>query len=449
MENEHYINSHQKAGGPEQNRRAWVVAVDMGYGHQRTAYPLRHLAFGGKVINANNYEGIDKKDKMLWQISRSSYEFVSRFRRVPFIGEKVWAILDHFQKIMGYYPKRDLSHTSVNARILFYFIKRFWGRDLIKKLRKNPLPFISTFFSPAFMAEELNYPNDVYCVICDADIARSWVSLNPKKSSIKYFVPNSWTRDRLKLYGVKPENIFFTGYPLPKENIGGENMDILKKDLGYRLLNLDPNGKYRKMYKPLIKGYLGELPTMVNHPLTILFSIGGAGAQKEIGVQVINTLKDKILAKQLRVIISVGIKKELKSYFEDHVTGLHLDGWAHILSGNNMNDYFEKFNKALRTTDILWTKPSELSFYAGLGIPIIIAPPLGSQEDFNRRWLLHVGAATDQENAKYVDEWFFDLLNSGDLAEMAMQGFVEIKCLGTYNIERAIASNVSPSHHND
>ena len=43
--------------------KAWVVAADMGYGHQRTAYPLRDIAFGGKVINANSYNGIPKKDK--------------------------------------------------------------------------------------------------------------------------------------------------------------------------------------------------------------------------------------------------------------------------------------------------------------------------------------------------------------------------------------------------
>ncbi len=420
------------------NKEAWVVAVDMGYGHQRTAYPLRFLAPNGKVINANNYEGILKKDKEKWESSKVFYEFVSRFRGVPFIGAKVWAIFDHFQKIVGYYPKRDLSRISLNQRIPFFLIKKKWGKNLIDRLKNNPLPFISTFFLTVFMAEEFDYPNDIYCVICDADIARAWVSLNPKRTRIKYFVPNTWTRDRLQQYGIKKENILYTGYPLPKENIGGENMEILKKDIGYRILNLDPKGKYRKIYKPLINGYLGELPTLPSHPLTIMFSIGGAGAQKEIGTQIINSLKERILAKQIKIIISVGVREELRKYFEDHVKGLKMDGWAHILSGSNMNDYFEKFNKTLRTTDILWTKPSELSFYAGLGIPIIMATPLGSQEDFNRKWLLHIGAATDGDNPKHADQWLFDLLNSGDLAEMAMQGFVEIKCLGTYNIEHIV-----------
>ncbi len=422
------------------DKKAWVVAVNMGYGHQRTAYPLRDIAFGKKIIHINNYKGIPEKDKKIWHTTRSFYEFISRFRSFPFLGDIVFSILDKFQKILIYYPVRDMSRPNFSLKNTFYFIKKGWGKNLIEKLKKNPLPIVTTFFTPAFMAEEFNYPNDIYCVICDADIARVWASLDSKKSRIKYLVPNTWTRDRLKLYGVKPENIIFTGYPLPKENIGGESMEVLKKDLSYRLLNLDPSGKYRKIYKPLIKGYLGELPKMPNHPLTIMFSIGGAGAQKEIGVMAVNSLKEKIKEKKLKVIISVGIKEELREYFANHIKDLKLDGWVHILSGKNINEYFQKFNQAIRTTDILWTKPSELSFYSALGIPIIIAPPLGSQEDFNKKWLLHIGSATSQENPKHADQWLFDLLNAGDFAEMAMQGFVEIKSLGTYNIERIITS---------
>ncbi len=420
-------------------KKAWVVAVDMGYGHQRTAYPLRDLAFDRKVINANNYDGIVNKDKRFWQTTRASYEFISRFRRIPFIGLFLFLFFDSFQKILGYYPKRDLSKSNFAGKRIFSLIKRGWGRDLIKKLEKNPLPLVTTFFTIAFMAEEFGYKNDIYCVICDADISRTWVPLYPKKSRIIYFASNTWTRDRLKLYGVKPENIILTGYPLPKENIG-KDMEILKKDLSYRILNLDPNGKYQKLYAPLIKGYLGELPKMPNHPLTIMFSIGGAGAQKEIALGIINDLKEKIKSKQLRFIISIGIREELKKYFEENIKDLQLDGWVHIISGKNTVEYFEKFNQALRTTDILMTKPSELSFYAGLGIPIIIEPSIGSQEDFNRRWLVHIGAAVSQENPDYMVEWLFDMLEGGDLAEVAMQGFVEIEKMGTYTIEKIIAN---------
>jgi len=419
----------------KENKKAWVVAADMGYGHQRTAYPLRDIAFGGKVINANSYEGIPLKDKKVWQKTRSIYEFVSRLKRLPFFGEAIFSIMDKFQKILAYYPKRDLSGPDFNLKNIFHFIKTGWGKDMIERFKKNPIPLVTTFFTPAFMAEEFKYPGQIYCVICDADINRSWVSLDPKKSNIKYFAPCTWVQNRLRLYGVKPENIVLTGYPLPKENIGIK-MEIAKEDLRHRIINLDPQKRYRKMYEPLIKGELGKLPEKSDHPLTIMFSIGGAGAQKEICLDAINSLSEKIKNKKLRFIIAVGVREELSIYFKKYLKNLQLDGWVHIVSAITTNDYFKIFNEALRETDVLWTKPSELSFYAGLGIPIIIAPTIGSQEDFNKRWLMHIGAGVAQENPKYTDQWFYDLLNAGDFAEMAMQGFTEIEKMGAYNIEK-------------
>jgi hypothetical protein len=422
------------------NKKAWVIAADMGYGHQRTAYPLKDIAFSNRIIRANNYVGIPDKDRNFWQQTRSLYEFISRFKKIPILGDFAFSVMDRFQKIMNYYPIRDLSQTDFSLREIFYFINKGWGKDLIERLKKNPLPIVSTFFTPAFMAEKFDYPNDIYCVICDADIARVWASLEPQKSRIKYFASNTWTRDRLKLYGVNSENIFLTGYPLPKENIG-ENLEILKEDMRHRLVNLDPHKKYRKIYAPLVKGALGELPEKSNHPLTVMFSIGGAGAQKEIPLEAINSLKEKIKDRKLRFIIAVGIRAELRKYYAENIRGLKLDGWVHILSGKTTDEYFKTFNEALRETDILWTKPSELSFYAGLGVPIIIAPTIGSQEDFNKKWLLHIGAGVAQENPKYTDQWFYDSLNSGDLAEVAMQGFMEIEKKGAYNIEKIISDN--------
>jgi len=420
---------------------AWVVAANMGYGHQRTAYPLKDVAFCNQIINANSYDGIPKRDRNFWHQSRSLYEFISRFKKIPLLGDLIFGVMDRFQKIMSYYPRRDLSRPVLMLQMNYASIRRGWGRDLIDRFKKNPLPLVTTFFTPAFMAEEFKYPSQVYCVICDADINRSWVSLNPKKSNIKYFAPCSWARDRLKMYGVKPGDIFLTGFPLPKENIGGEKMEILKNDMRHRLVNLDPEKRYRKIYNPLIKETLGELPAKADHPLTILFSIGGAGAQKEICVKAIHSLKEHIKKQKLRFIISIGTHTELKKYFVKNIKDLKLDGWVHLLWGNTMADYFETFNEALRETDILWTKPSELSFYAGLGIPIIVAPTIGSQEDYNKKWLLHVGAGISQENPTYTDQWFYDLLNGGDFAEAAMEGFMEIEKMGTYNIEKILGKN--------
>jgi len=443
---------------PVRNRRfsngAWIISVNMGYGHQRTAYSLREL---GEIINANDYEGIPEKDKTIWQSMRRSYEFISRFSRIPLIGKATFSIYDRFQKILSFYPKRDLSEPNFTLKQIYSLFKKGWGRDLIEKLKIN-LPIISTFFTPAFMAEFFNYPSaakgrkermffehpgEIFCIVCDADIARTWVPLNPSQSKIKYFAPTERVIERLKLYGVKEENIFLTGYPLPQDLIGTENLEILKEDFKYRLLNLDPQKRYFENYKTLIEEKLGKLPENSSHPLTIMFSVGGAGAQKEIGTKLLKCLNSEIKQEKIKIILSAGIKEGVRDYFfkEIKLTGLEefLGKSIEIIFERKIEDYFQKFNQALRKTDILWTKPSELSFYAALGIPIIVAPPIGSQEEFNMRWLLKSGFGLSQENPNYTKEWLFDWLEKGYLAEAAMEGFVEGEKLGTFKIEKIIS----------
>ena len=420
------------------DQKAWIISVNMGYGHQRTAYPLKGLALEGKIIQANDYPGISKKDRRNWEWARKFYEAVSRFKRVPLVGEFAFFLFDQSHKIFSFYPKRDMSEPNFQLKQIFLLIKKGWGKDLIdglksqsSKLQITP-PIISTFFVPTFMAEHFNYPGEIFCVVCDADVSRTWVSFDPKKSRIKYFAPNSRVAERLKLYGVKKENIFLTGYPLPLENTGGENLEILKSDLKYRLLNLDPQKRFFRSYEPLIKEHLGELPRKSDHPLTIMFAVGGAGAQKEIGTKVIKSLAQEIKDGKIKIILVAGVKEKIKEYFEENSQGLNPE----IIFSQTIEDYFQKFNQALRKSDILWTKPSELSFYSALGLPVIIAPPIGSQEEFNKRWLLKSGFGLSQENPGHIHQWLFDWLNEGYLAEAAMQGFIEGEKSGTFKIQK-------------
>ena len=423
-------------------KKVWVISVNMGYGHQRTAYPLRNLTFEGKIINANDYQGIPEKDKAFWESMRRYYEAFSRFSRIPLIGKATFSIYDEFQKILGFYPKRDLSKPNFALRQIYSLLKKGWGKDLIEKLKENPLPLISTFFTPAFMAEFFNYPGEIFCVVCDADISRTWAPINPGTSKIKYFAPTERVVERLKLYGVRSENIFLTGYPLPLENIGSEKMETLNEDLRHRILNLDPQKKYFEKYKILVEESLGALSEKSDHPLTIMFSVGGAGAQKEIAIQIVKSLRERIKRGEIKIILSAGIREKVKEYFEKEIGQelflTNLDQNVEILYQEKIENYFKEFNQKLRKTDILWTKPSELSFYAALGLPIIIAPPIGSQEEFNKRWLLKSGFGALEENPSYTDQWLFDWLNRGYLAEAAMEGFIEGEKLGTINIQKII-----------
>jgi len=423
-------------------KNAWVVSVNMGYGHQRTAYPLKYLAFENKIINANDYKGIPERDKNIWESTRKFYEFISNFERIPLIGNFIFSIYDIFQRILSFYPKRELSEPNFSLKQIYSLLKRGWGADLIEKLKKDQLSLVTTFFPPAFMAEFFHYPGEIFCVVCDTDISRSWASFNPRLSRIKYFVPNERIVERLKLYGVKEENIFLTGYPLPLENIGTEKMEILKEDLRHRILNLDPQKRYFEKYKTLIKTVLGELPQKSDHPLTLMFSVGGAGAQKEIGIKILKSLKKNILDGEIKLILSAGIREKVKNYFEKEIGRelpfADLKGHVEILYREKIEDYFKEFNQKLRKTDVLWTKPSELSFYSALGLPIIIAPPVGSQEKFNRRWLLKSGFGESQGDPNNTDQWLFDWLDQGYLAERAVEGFIEGEKLGTVNIQKII-----------
>jgi hypothetical protein len=421
---------------------AWVIAVSMGYGHQRTAYPLRDLSPDGTVLNANDYDGIPDWDRKIWKDATRFYGAISRFTRVPFVGPLVFGLYNRLQRIVDLYPTRDLSKPTGSLREIFSFIKKGWGRDWVDRFARTPVPLVTTFFMTAFMAEYFHYPGDIFCVTADADVARDWAPLDPARTKIHYCASTSRVAERLAVYGVPKENIHLTGYPLPKENIGGPAMKMLAHDMRLRLANLDPQGNHTRDYQPVIAKNFGRLPRKSGRPLTIMFSIGGAGAQKEIGIAIVRSLAPHIKNGEVAVILAAGVGQESQDHFIAAFRSMGFDGspgsGIEIVGAADLGEYFARFNEALRRTDILWTKPSELSFYCALGIPIIMAPTIGSQEDLNREWLLTVGAGMDQYDPAYTHEWLFDYLHNGWFAEAAMHGFLDAEKMGVYAIEHLI-----------
>ena len=93
-----------------------------------------------------------------------------------------------------------------------------------------------------------------------------------------------------------------------------------------------------------------------------------------------------------------------------------------IVGGKTLDEYFNGFTECMRTTDMLWTKPSELSFYCGLGIPVIMAPHIGPRKTTTRRgsWK---SRPVPQQDPQYTDQWLFDLVRAGRLADAAGTGF--------------------------
>src|SRR3989338_6951433 len=425
-------------------QRAYVIDVDMGYGHSRAAFALKHLS-GGKVITANRYEGIGGEEFELWRHWREAYETLSRLRPFPFIGKAAFEIVEKVQEIPNFYPRRDLSKPNLALRQAYFLIeKKGLGRELTTLLNKKPKPVICTHPVPAFALEAHGYTGPIWCIPTDADVARPWVAKDPRSSSIQYCCSNGRLIERLKLYGVAPERLHLTGFPLPKELIGGPKAPLLRRNLARRLLKLDPANIFHRHYAyefhhTLRSGKVKEKRTP--GPVTLMYAVGGAGAQREIGRQLLMSLKSLRRRGEIHLILVAGTREDVAREYQRTI-GSDKTG-TEVLYHADRQEYFARMTEALHRTDILWTKPSELSFYTALGLPIIMAPPLGRQEEFNAMWLTQVGGGIAQGDPRYTHEWLFDWLNSGGLARAAWNGYIEAPTNGTYRIEKLVFGQTS------
>jgi hypothetical protein len=162
----------------------------------------------------------------------------------------------------------------------------------------------------------------------------------------------------------------------------------------------------------------------------------------------LKSLKPGIHDGRFRLILSAGVNRLVEKVFRDYVNrvglGPQLGDGVVILWADRKPDYFDRFNAAMREADILWTKPSELSFYSALGIPIVMAPSIGSQEDKNLKWLMDKGCALPQYTPKLALEWLVDMLREGALAEKALNGFIKNRKLGVYKVEEVLATGTMP-----
>jgi hypothetical protein len=417
--------------------RAWVATADMGLGHQRAAYPLRDIAEGG-LITLGKAENNTNGEAKLWDRLRRSYEFLSRTKSWPIVGNLVFGLLDKLQNIPPFYPVRNLSKPSFQVGWLKRLIKSGMCAGLLEKMRQKPLPLVTTFYAPAIAADMAGFGR-VYCVICDAEVNRAWVAENPRESKITYLAPCGRAVRRLNEYGIPHERIWLTGFPIPLELLGDEKLTALKWDLGQRLRYLDPMDRFWPLHGLNVEHFLGarNCGFAKKRVLTITFGVGGAGAQTDISYRVARSLRDKIAKGEINYNILAGIRPEVVQFLENVKKELALPQ-IRIVFGHTLQEYFRGFTECMHTTDILWTKPSELSFYCGLGIPIIMAPHIGSQEDYNQAWLLEIQAGFPQQDPQYTDQWLFDYMRAGRLADAAWNGFLKARKYGTYKIHEIL-----------
>jgi hypothetical protein len=314
---------------------------------------------------------------------------------------------------------------------------RGFGSSVVAHTRRRAdLPLLTTFFAIALAADRLGR-KDVFCVVTDTDVNRIWAAKVPAKSRIHYLAPTPLTRQRLMQYGVPAERITFTGFPLPPENVA-----TAAEDLRRRISVLDARGAFRHGYGRMIDAELGPARAADARPLSVTYAVGGAGAQAELARDILRGLSGALREGRMRLNLVAGVRPEVEQSFRRAIGELGLEAelgrGIHLLLAPTKDEYFAQFNRLLRETDVLWTKPSELCFYPALGIPLVMSAPLGAHEERNLEMVLRVGAGQRQEDPRAAAEWLTDWANNGLLALNAFQGYFHMPRLGAENIKRLL-----------
>lgn len=408
----------------------------MGYGHLRAARPLADL-LGTGITHVDQLPVAEEDEQRLWHRSRRLYEITSRASQLPVVGAPVRSLLDRLTAIPHLYPIRDLSAPTLQVHSLHRLITRGLGKGLIDQLEATGAPLLATFFAPALAADHHGC-DQVYLVVTDSDINRAWVPLRPETSRIVYLAPSQRAVQRLRSYGIARERIEMTGFPLPPELLGGMDVPVARRNLAARLVRLDPKRAFRSQARDEIQAFLGvRLPEdQEGVPPLATYTVGGAGAQTELARRLLKSLKPVIEENRLRLCLSAGVRQEVADRFTGWIreTGLEGHPGVTLLCEQDFDSYYAAFNRLLAETDILWTKPSEMTFYGALGLPLVLSRPVGVHEGYNRRWAIENGAGLKQRSPDYAGYWIREWLAEGTLAAAAWFGFLRLPKFGVYHI---------------
>jgi hypothetical protein len=411
-----------------------VVAIDMGYGHLRPARAIATM-LGCPVLLADEPPLADADEQRGWATTRRFYETMSRISATPWVGRPFRALLNTVTSIPHLHPFRDLSGRTIGVRLIEHSARSGLGRSMVAHLQERNSALVSTFYSPAVLADFHGYDR-IYCVVTDSDVNRVWAPIEPHQSKIHYFAPSGRVVRRLRAYGVSKDQVELTGFPLPHSLLGGARLAQLKANLLPRLVRLDQNGIFRHQFAEELES-LGPLPVADAAP-HLAFAVGGAGAQVEMSSRFLPSLRELLISDRLRLTLIAGTKREVRDLFDLELerAGLarELGRSVRILYEPDIDAYFDRFDALLAEVDILWTKPSELTFYAALGIALVFAPAIGVHEYYNERWALENGAGLRQRDPSVTSEWLGEWLSDGTLAAAAWAGHKRLPCRGLYRI---------------
>jgi hypothetical protein len=410
-----------------------IAALDMGYGHLRAASALA-AASGATLVEVDRPPVASPREAAAWLRARRWYERLSRAADAWYApGARV--LLDLVTGIPA--TTADAEGANLAVRALARSIRDGLGAGLADHLRASGDPLLATFYAPA-VAADAHGAERVHLVLTDSDVHRVWVPADARRSRITYLAPTETAAARVRSYGVAPERVRVTGFPLPP---GLADDESRRRLFARRIVRLDPTGVFRAARREELRAVLGEVPEGPADPPTIVFAVGGAGAQVDTGRVLLSALREPLARGALRLVLVAGTRPLVAARFERWLGAARLGDAATILFERDFVSYCRRFDETLATADALWTKPSELTFFGALGLPLLLAPPLGVHERRNRAWALELGAAVDASAARRTAVRLASLVADGTLAQVAWNGFRRMPHDGTWRILEAVAAS--------
>jgi UDP-N-acetylglucosamine:LPS N-acetylglucosamine transferase len=386
-----------------------LASVDMGYGHLRAAAALAdHL--GQRVIRVDEPPHAAPWEAREWRRTKAAYELLSRLSQTAVIGRPFRGFLHKLTSVDPVVPGR---WPGSGVRRLDRLIERGFGKLMAAELDIARRALVTTFYAPALAADR-HASVPVTCVVTDTVIHRIWAPLDPEHTRIRYLVPAPATRDRLLAFGVPDANIAVTGFPLPP-SLDSRAAELLAN----RLARLKPD----EPASPLLT-----------------LAIGGAGAQADRARRLVRSLKHDLLAGRWRLALVAGTRIRLGARFRE-MSLRELGDRAElveIVAEPEFEAAYRRFNELLERTDVLWTKPSELVFYAALGLPLVLDDAVGDHENANAQWILQAGAGVRRPAFGRIATQLARWRHDGVLAECARNAFVGLPRGATKRIVNAV-----------
>lgn len=391
-------------------KRYVITTGYMGYGHLRAAHNLSMLS-GAPVIKADLFPYAGMIDLILWRFAQyaqniSTHNAESSSRVLFSLFEKALEIPDGS-------PPKSLAGPKLLRRLSSFGL----GKRLASLLSIEE-GVVHTFYLPALELVYHRIRARNFLVMCDVDFHPVWVPTPPFTNLLTYFVPAERSADRLISYGVSSRNIYITGFPLPIWNVreSVEHFSARKK----------------------------RLSANSNYSLTLMYPFSGAGAYQKYFSEFVKAISLELQGGDIKLIVSAGSNQGAYSEARRVIHRNRLDNSpsVRLLYNPDLFAAFSEFNAALPEVDLLITKPSELVFYSGFGIPLLMLSPIGDHEARNRLYILENKCGFDMIHLNKFTKVINEFKRSGKLLELAENGYEKIPRNGSEAINDYVLSSV-------